>query len=138
MNSSNHRLPCSEWRKWDQVIYRFQLPPNKPYYALPRELSSTIIRDGVDRVWFIDNAENCVRMRLWREKDIMFISAKDVKKLVRFCTQRADVGIEIQHLNQKAFSAQILTHEFVPLQPFPNAEFFAGRVLPRHVQNQLT
>ncbi|MED6147664.1 hypothetical protein PIB30_045887 [Stylosanthes scabra] len=66
MNGKNRHMPCYEWRKWDQVIYRFKLLPNQPYYALPRELSTTILRDGVDRIWFVDDANNCVRISLWQ------------------------------------------------------------------------
>ncbi|MED6154861.1 hypothetical protein PIB30_000363 [Stylosanthes scabra] len=112
----NGRLPCSEWRKWDQVIYRFQLPPNQPYYALPWQLAAGIIRDGVDRIWFVDNVDNCLRMRMWRVEGNIFISGKDVRNFVSFSTQRSDVGFEVQHLNVRLFSAQVLTTDFVPLQ----------------------
>ncbi|MED6145411.1 hypothetical protein PIB30_024920 [Stylosanthes scabra] len=137
----NRRLPCSEWRRWVQVTYRFQLPPNQPYYALPRELSASIIMDIQDgvlgRLWFVDDADNCVRIRLWREQGIIYTSGKDVRRLVSLTTERADVGIQIQHLDQRVYYAQILTNHFMPLEPFPNDRYYAGRVLPGVVQNEI-
>ncbi|MED6125676.1 hypothetical protein PIB30_070877 [Stylosanthes scabra] len=120
----NRRLPCSEWRKWDQIIYHFRIRENEPYYALPRELSAKIARDDVSRLWFVDNADNCVRMRLWREGADSFLSGKDVNELMKLSTNKIDVGMQLQYLNRRVFSAEILTMDLVPLEPFPVTSTF--------------
>ncbi|MED6209829.1 hypothetical protein PIB30_058472 [Stylosanthes scabra] len=91
--NGNRRLQCSEWRKWDQIIYHFPIRENEPYYALPRELSAKIAREDVTRLWFVDNADRCVRMRLWREGADSFLSGKDVNELMKLSTNKINVGM---------------------------------------------
>ncbi|MED6200750.1 hypothetical protein PIB30_088307 [Stylosanthes scabra] len=100
-----------------------------------RELSASIIMDGQDgvlgRLWFVDDVDNCVRMRLWRERAIIYTSGNDVRRLVSLTIERTDVGIQIQHLDQRVYSAQILTNDFMPLEPFQNDRYYAGCNTPK-------
>ncbi|MED6206285.1 hypothetical protein PIB30_025167 [Stylosanthes scabra] len=88
-------------------------------------------------VSLVASGSYCVRMRLWREEAIIYTSGNDVRRLLSFTTERTDVGIQIQHLNQCVYSAKILTNDFMPVEPFPNDRYYAGRVLPGVVQNEI-
>ncbi|MED6180311.1 hypothetical protein PIB30_009100 [Stylosanthes scabra] len=129
LRNRNRRVPCSEWRKWDQIIYRFPLPSNK--------LGATLARNGVSRVWFVDNANNCVAIRMWCDNKGTSFHADDVRQFRNLSSRNPEVGMQIQYLKSEVLSAEIMTKGLMPLDPFPNLRFYAGRILPLDVQKEL-
>ncbi|MED6193958.1 hypothetical protein PIB30_024139 [Stylosanthes scabra] len=133
-----HREPYSQWSKWDQIIYRFPLQQDQANYPLPMQLTQTLARNNVMTVWLVDDADNCVRMRTWRDKKSgWWIHANDVHKFRKLSSDDTEVEIQLQHLKCGVLSAKILTTGLLPLDPFPIPRFYAGSVLPQDVQDEL-
>ncbi|MED6172504.1 hypothetical protein PIB30_050650, partial [Stylosanthes scabra] len=107
------------------------------YYFVPRELSTKLARDNVSCLWFVDNADNCVLIILWRDNGGIVINAMDIDELRKLSTNQTEVGIQLQQLKRGVFSAEILTMNLVPIEPFPKPTLYAGRILPQDVQDKL-
>ncbi|MED6208412.1 hypothetical protein PIB30_044840 [Stylosanthes scabra] len=137
MEGQSGRLPCSALVPWPGNVYRFPIDNHQETCVVPESLKTKLNKDFVQQIWFIDDADNCVSIRMRREGQDILMEGEDVSRFRSYSQESIWAGIKVHYFKWGVFSAQVKTWDMKLLKPRPNRNLYAERVLPWDIREDI-